>query len=89
MTEIEFARRHLTVDQQSCKSYAEQELFQEDIDRSVGEEHLAFCILWSPLPFITWLLPFIGHLGIADSKGKDVCFISFHLVPCKIMDIYS
>ena len=27
------------------------------------------CILWSPLPPITWLLPFIGHTGIADSQG--------------------
>lgn len=29
----------------------------------------SFCILWSPLPFITWMIPFIGHLGIADSRG--------------------
>lgn len=30
---------------------------------------LAFTILWSPLPPITWLLPFIGHMGIATSRG--------------------
>ena len=30
---------------------------------------LSFTILWSPLPVITWIIPFIGHLGIADSKG--------------------
>lgn len=29
---------------------------------------LSFCILWSPLPPITYILPFIGHMGIADSK---------------------
>lgn len=28
-----------------------------------------FCIVWSPIPVITWLLPFIGHLGIATSDG--------------------
>jgi hypothetical protein len=28
-----------------------------------------YCIVWSPLPFITWFLPFIGHTGIADSDG--------------------
>ena len=28
-----------------------------------------YCIVWSPLPPITWLLPFIGHTGIADSEG--------------------
>ncbi|GLE06875.1 hypothetical protein PINS_up016544 [Pythium insidiosum] len=28
-----------------------------------------FCIVWSPLPVITWFLPFIGHMGIATSEG--------------------
>ncbi len=28
-----------------------------------------FCIVWSPLPPITWFLPFIGHTGICDSEG--------------------
>lgn len=28
-----------------------------------------YCVLWSPLPPITWLFPFIGHTGIADSQG--------------------
>jgi hypothetical protein len=32
-------------------------------------EDLAFTLLWSPLPPITWVLPFIGHTGIADSRG--------------------
>jgi hypothetical protein len=27
------------------------------------------CLVWSPLPVITWFLPFIGHLGIANSNG--------------------
>ena len=30
---------------------------------------LSFTILWSPLPPITWLIPFIGHMGIANSNG--------------------
>ena len=28
-----------------------------------------FCIVWSPLPMITWLCPIIGHMGICDSRG--------------------
>ena len=32
-------------------------------------DDLSFTILWSPLPPITYILPFIGHLGIADSRG--------------------
>lgn len=33
------------------------------------QQDLSFCILWSPLPPITWILPFIGHTGIANSRG--------------------
>eukprot|EP00581_Thalassiosira_minuscula_P019037 CAMPEP_0183726344 /NCGR_PEP_ID=MMETSP0737-20130205/23066_1 /TAXON_ID=385413 /ORGANISM="Thalassiosira miniscula, Strain CCMP1093" /LENGTH=177 /DNA_ID=CAMNT_0025957663 /DNA_START=11 /DNA_END=544 /DNA_ORIENTATION=- len=36
---------------------------------SATTDPLAFTILWSPLPPITWILPFIGHMGIATSKG--------------------
>jgi len=27
------------------------------------------CIVWTPIPFLTWLFPFIGHMGIAYSTG--------------------
>eukprot|EP00161_Ancyromonas_sigmoides_P008367 TRINITY_DN2096_c0_g1_i1.p1 TRINITY_DN2096_c0_g1~~TRINITY_DN2096_c0_g1_i1.p1 ORF type:complete len:130 (-),score=29.78 TRINITY_DN2096_c0_g1_i1:28-417(-) len=28
-----------------------------------------YSIVWTPLPLISWLLPFIGHVGIATSSG--------------------
>lgn len=28
-----------------------------------------FCVVWTPIPFITWLFPFIGHMGIGTSRG--------------------
>jgi transmembrane protein 222 len=36
---------------------------------STNEPDLSYCILWSPLWPITLFLPFIGHTGIADSRG--------------------
>jgi hypothetical protein len=27
------------------------------------------CIVWTPIPLITWLFPFIGHMGIARTDG--------------------
>jgi len=45
---------------------------------AVGDRSLAidsenarfpFCIVWTPLPLISWLLPFIGHTGVATSHG--------------------
>ncbi len=28
-----------------------------------------YCIVWTPIPFLTYLIPSIGHAGIADSEG--------------------
>uniref|UniRef100_A0A3P8PPW0 Transmembrane protein 222a n=1 Tax=Astatotilapia calliptera TaxID=8154 RepID=A0A3P8PPW0_ASTCA len=28
-----------------------------------------FCIVWTPIPILTWVLPFIGHMGICTSAG--------------------
>eukprot|EP00128_Syssomonas_multiformis_P018452 Colp12_sorted_trinity150504_noHs@24703 len=35
----------------------------------VKRSRFPYCIVWTPLPFITWFLPFIGHMGIATSTG--------------------
>jgi len=31
-------------------------------------------ILWSPIPFLTWLFPPIGHMGISLSDGTTLDF---------------
>ena len=28
-----------------------------------------YCIVWTPIPFLTYIIPFIGQIGIANSKG--------------------
>jgi hypothetical protein len=33
-----------------------------------------FCIVWTPIPIISWLLPFVGHMGICTSKGITLDF---------------
>ena len=33
------------------------------------ENTLSYTIVWSPLPPITWFIPFIGHTGICNSSG--------------------
>ena len=35
----------------------------------VSREHYPYAIVWSPLPVLSWFLPFIGHMGICDSRG--------------------
>lgn len=36
----------------------------------LSKQLFPYCVVWSPLPPITWLLPFIGHMGIANSRGR-------------------
>jgi len=28
-----------------------------------------YCVVWTPIPCISWLFPFIGHIGICMSSG--------------------
>lgn len=32
-------------------------------------ERYPFCIVWTPIPCLTWIAPFVGHMGVADSRG--------------------
>lgn len=38
----------------------------------VNKSLYPYCVVWSPLPCITWFFPFIGHMGIANSRGIHV-----------------
>ncbi|XP_037970706.1 transmembrane protein 222 isoform X2 [Plutella xylostella] len=38
---------------------------QIDPDRS----RFPFCIVWTPIPVLTWIFPFLGHMGICMSNG--------------------
>lgn len=41
--------------------------FNPTIDRD--NDKFPYCVVWTPIPFLTWLFPFIGHMGIATSYG--------------------
>lgn len=38
-----------------------------EIDKS--KDRYPCCIVWTPIPLLTWLCPIIGHMGIALSSG--------------------
>ncbi|CAG9576692.1 conserved hypothetical protein [Leishmania major strain Friedlin] len=33
-------------------------------------ERYPFCIVWSPIPVLSWILPFVGHTAVCDSQGR-------------------
>ncbi len=35
----------------------------------IKHQKFPYCIVWTPIPFITYILPFIGHTGICSSNG--------------------
>ncbi|CAI9775518.1 unnamed protein product [Fraxinus pennsylvanica] len=38
------------------------------------------CIIWTPLPVVSWLAPFIGHVGICLEDGTIIDFSGSNLV---------
>jgi transmembrane protein 222 len=38
-------------------------------DSSTVKPPLKCCLVWAPIPIVSWFLPFIGHTGITDSRG--------------------
>lgn len=52
-------------------------------NHNVGK--FSMCIVWSPIPFLTWLVPFIGHVGIGTTAGEINDFAgSYYIHVCKI-----
>lgn len=43
-------------------------LLESNQEQNAGK--YSMCIVWSPIPFLTWLVPFIGHLGIGTTNGE-------------------
>lgn len=37
-------------------------------------ERFPYCIVWTPLPITSWLIPFIGHIGICREDGVILDF---------------
>ncbi|KAH9252939.1 hypothetical protein BASA81_009095 [Batrachochytrium salamandrivorans] len=36
---------------------------------NVEQERFPCCLVWTPIPVLTWILPFVGHMGIGNSQG--------------------
>lgn len=46
----------------------------------VKDHRFPYCIVWTPLPLISYFLPIIGHMGICTSRGVITDFAgSYHV----------
>lgn len=41
---------------------------------NVAKQLFPYCVVWTPLPLISWVFPPIGHMGIASSSGVTYDF---------------
>lgn len=33
-------------------------------------DHYPFSVVWTTIPILSWVFPFVGHIGICDSQGR-------------------
>lgn len=45
------------------------ELDEMVVEIDPSKDKFPFCIVWTPIPVLTWLFPVIGHMGIGMSTG--------------------
>ena len=41
----------------------------KELNIDLEKQRYPYCIVWTPMPCITWIFPSIGHAGICTSKG--------------------
>ncbi|TNN75427.1 Transmembrane protein 222 [Liparis tanakae] len=52
------------VEKDTMKNY---QIASERINPEIGR--FPYCVVWTPIPILSWLVPFIGHIGICTSTG--------------------
>ncbi|XP_069828743.1 transmembrane protein 222 isoform X2 [Dendropsophus ebraccatus] len=45
------------------------EVLDEKMKPDPERSRFPHCVVWTPIPVLTWLFPFIGHMGICTSSG--------------------
>ncbi|KAL9226882.1 hypothetical protein vseg_002643 [Gypsophila vaccaria] len=59
--------------------YIQDELWPlNDID--LKKSRFPCCLVWTPLPVVSWLAPFIGHVGICREDGSVLDFSGSNLI---------
>ena len=44
-------------------------IIEDNLQIDINRSRFPYCIVWTPIPVLTWLIPIIGHMGIATSAG--------------------
>lgn len=69
MTDTYKAEESASVSSTSVDLNGEEEIQINESIMDHAKSRYPFCIVWTPIPLLTWVFPFIGHMGIALSSG--------------------
>uniref|UniRef100_A0A3Q3W5J4 Uncharacterized protein n=1 Tax=Mola mola TaxID=94237 RepID=A0A3Q3W5J4_MOLML len=47
-----------------------------------------YCVVWTPIPMLSWVFPFIGHMGICTSSGIIRDFAGSYFVSVSVSFMY-
>ena len=67
--------KKIEIDYNSNNQYSISNNITNDQNSEIKKEidlkssHFPYCIVWTPIPFLTYLFPSIGHTGIGTSSG--------------------
>ena len=67
--------KKIEIDYNSNNQYSISNNITNDQNSEIKKEidlkssHFPYCIVWTPIPFLTYLFPTIGHTGIGTSSG--------------------
>ena len=73
---------------ESLRSHEVQSITGKDQQSSVAAgfdydaNRFPYSIVWQPFPVLGWILPCIGHMGIADSSGVIYDFQGPYTIMC-------
>ncbi|KAF5290601.1 hypothetical protein FQA39_LY14667 [Lamprigera yunnana] len=46
-----------------------QNMGPENLQVDAARSRFPYCVVWTPIPLLSWFIPVIGHMGIALSTG--------------------
>ena len=50
----------------------------KDSSTIVPPKTFPHCIVWTPIPLISWLVPLVGHMGVCSSRGLIMVSIAWY-----------
>ena len=65
----EISKSQKEISQEITSIHSENTKIKTSLKIDIKNQKFPYCIVWTPIPFITYILPFIGHTGICSSNG--------------------